>query len=407
MNTIEPSQEQAQPDTPSDAPTPSILPHAGAAWTPAHRDAIRNAEVSLIRLPLTVPISDAKVLTGRQKPLTEVMLVFVRLQTQTGHEGLGFAYTLRTGGAALYELAREIAPLLIGEEADDIAGLWDKLSWALASIGQSGLAMHAIAPFDIALWDIRARRAGLPLSRLLGARRDSIRVYNTSGGYLSTPLDQVLDNIDASLAFGIGGIKIKVGQPDLDQDLKRLHAVKKKLGDAVPLMVDVNQQWDLAAARRAGERMAPLDLTWIEEPLNTYDYAGYAELSTMTEAPLSTGEMLASQREHEILLDRCPIRILQPDAPRIGGITPFLKVMDRAARQHIGLAPHFVMEIHVHLAAAYPEEPWIEHFDWLSPLFNEASRIEHGRITVPDLPGLGLSLSEQARRWTQARAHCP
>ncbi|MGB6242424.1 MAG: mandelate racemase/muconate lactonizing enzyme family protein [Castellaniella sp.] len=376
--------------------------------TDVRSDVVREAQVSLIRLPLPRPISDAKVLTGRQRPLTDVALIFVRLQTHDGHEGLGFSYTLRTGGGALYELAREIAPLLIGENPDDISALWSKLAWALASIGQSGLAMHAIAPFDIALWDLKARRSGLPLSRLLGARRESLPVYNTSGGYLSTPLDQVLDNIDVSLAAGIGGIKIKVGQPDLDLDLKRLHAIRTKLGDAIPLMVDANQQWDRAAALQASRRMAPFGLTWIEEPLDTYDHQGYAALAAASATPLSTGEMLSSRREHEALLDNCAIGFLQPDAPRIGGITPFLQVMDLAAQRGMGLAPHFVMEIHVHLAAAYPDssDPWIEHFDWLRPLFNEDLRIQQGRIQVPTLPGLGLSLSEQATRWTTAQSDC-
>lgn len=380
--------------------------HAATAWIPPHPDPIRTAEISLLRLPLAHPTSDAKVLTGRQRPLTDVALVFVRLQTQAGHEGLGFSYTLRTGGAALYELAREIAPLLIGAEADDIPGIWQTLSWALASIGQSGLAMHAIAPFDIALWDIRARRAQRPLSALLGARRDAIRVYNTSGGYLSTPLAQVQDNIDAALASGIGGIKLKVGQPDLAQDLHRLETIRTQLGPDFPLMVDVNQQWDRDTACLAARQMAPLNLTWIEEPLDTYDYAGYAMLTEATDTPISTGEMLSSLREHAQLLERCPIRILQPDAPRIGGITPFLQVMDLATRHGIGLAPHFVMELHIHLAAAYPEPPWIEHFDWLSPLFNETFHIQHGQIAVPTLPGLGLSLSDQARRWVLAQTTC-
>ncbi|WP_298013321.1 mandelate racemase/muconate lactonizing enzyme family protein [uncultured Castellaniella sp.] len=394
---------------PVSQPMTTVIPATPPCAAPAGpHDTIRAARISLIRLPLPRPISDAKVLAGRQKPLTDVALVVAQLRTRDGLEGLGFSYALRTGGPALYELVREIAPLLIGERSDDIPALWDKLAWALASIGQSGLAMHAIAPFDIALWDIRARRANQPLSRHLGARRDSIPVYNTSGGYLSTPLDQVLDNIDASLAAGIGGIKIKVGQPDLDEDVRRLSAIKARLGDTVPLMVDANQQWDRAAALRASQRLAPFGLTWIEEPLNAYDHQGYAELAAASAAPLSTGEMLSSLREHEALLNRCPIAFLQPDAARIGGVTPFLRVMDLAARRGLGLAPHFVMEIHVHLAAAYPHDntPWIEHFDWLRPVFNEGPDIREGRIRVPALPGLGLGLSEQAARWTIAQSDC-
>lgn len=370
------------------------------------RDPITRVEISLIELPLAHAISDAKVLTGRQRPLTSVSLVFAEITTHDGNRGLGFAYTLRTGGRALYELSTELAPLLIGESVHDIQRLWEKLSWAVASVGQSGLAMHAIAPFDIALWDLKAKRARLPLAQLLGAFRDSVPVYNTSGGYLSTPIGEVLDNASASLESGIGGIKIKIGQPDFRQDLHRLEAIRQHLGDSTPLMVDVNQQWDRQTAHQVGPLLTPFHLTWIEEPLSTYDHAGYAALSAAIDTPISTGEMLTSVREHAALLQHGSIAFLQPDAPRIGGITPFLQVMNLASHYGVALAPHFVMEIHIHLAAAYPSEPWVEHFDWLSPLFNEPLAITHGRLQVPERDGLGLSLSEQAAGWTQHRSVC-
>jgi len=88
---------------------------------------------------------------------------------------------------------------------------------------------------------------------------------------------------------------------------------------------------------------------------------------------------------------------VQPDAPRIGGITPFLKVMALAEHRNLALAPHFAMEIHVHLAAAYPQEPWVEHFEWLDPLFVEHLRSAIGRMHICARPGLGVTISEQAR----------
>ncbi|MFF8900029.1 hypothetical protein ACF082_21450 [Streptomyces lydicus] len=127
-------------------------------------DRIVAVHLSFVRLPLTAPISDAKVLTGRQKPLTEVALVFARIVTDAGYEGLGFGYAKRAGGPGLYAHARETAPELLGEDPSDIGRLWQKLLWAGASMGRSGLAVQAIAAFDIALWDLKARRAGLPLA---------------------------------------------------------------------------------------------------------------------------------------------------------------------------------------------------------------------------------------------------
>ncbi|WP_336203991.1 hypothetical protein [Nonomuraea sp. LPB2021202275-12-8] len=129
---------------------------------------------------------------------------------------------------------KEIARLLLGEDPSDIGRIYDRLLWAGASVGRSGVATQAIASVDTALWDVRARRAGLPLAKLLGAYRDSVRTYNTSGGYLQAPIDEVKEKAWRSLQDGIGGIKIKVGQPDLKEDLRRLAAVREHLGDDVP-----------------------------------------------------------------------------------------------------------------------------------------------------------------------------
>ena len=240
---------------------------AGLAPGEATTDRIAWVRLSLILLPLETPISDAKVLTGRQRPLTEVAMLFAEIGTEGGHQGIGFSYSKRAGGYGLYAHAREIVDNLIGEDPNDIARLWDKLVWAGASVGRSGLATQAIAAFDVALWDMKARRAGLPLAKLLGARRESVACYNTSGGFLSTPAEELVANCEASIAAGIGGLKIKVGQPDPMLDLARMEAVRKAVDGRVPLMVDANQQWDRPTAERVGRALEEFKVVWIVEPL--------------------------------------------------------------------------------------------------------------------------------------------
>ncbi len=136
-------------------------------------------------------------------------------------------------------------------------------------------------------------------------------------------------------------------------------------------MVDANQQWDRPTALRIGRSLEQFGLVWIEEPLDAYDAEGHAQLAAALDTPIATGEMLSSVGEHVRLIDARAADIIQPDAPRIGGITPFLKLATLADHAGLQLAPHFAMEIHLHLAAAYPREPWVEHFEWLNPLFNE------------------------------------
>ncbi|MDO9403021.1 MAG: mandelate racemase/muconate lactonizing enzyme family protein [Polaromonas sp.] len=368
---------------------------------PGHGDRISRVRISSCYLPLANPISDAKVLTGRQKPMTEIAMLFAEIETRDGHQGLGFSYAKRAGGPGQFAHAKEVAPALIGEDPSDIARLWTKLCWAGASVGRSGMAVQAIGAFDVALYDLKARRAGLSLSKLLGSQRESVQCYNTSGGFLHTPLEQLLVNAAASRARGIGGIKLKVGQPDRALDIRRVEAVRKHLGDDMPLMVDANQQWDRPTAQRMCRIFEQFNLVWIEEPLDAYDFVGHAALALQFDTPIATGEMLTSAAEHGELIRHRAADYLMPDAPRVGGITPFLKIAAQAEQAGLSLGPHFAMELHVHLAAVYPTEPWVEHFDWLEPLFNERLDISQGRMMVPTRPGLGLSLSDQARHWTR------
>lgn len=363
-------------------------------------DSITSVKISKVLLPLKQAVSDAKVSTGRQKPLDSVALLFAEITNSDGLVGMGFSYALRVGGEGQYAHAKELAPILIGEDPNDIQKIWDKMFWAGASVGRSGIAVQSIAAFDTALWDLKAKKANLPLAKLFGSYSDSVPCYNTSGGYLQASIEEVIDKATASLERGISGVKLKVGQPDSKLDFKRVEAVRKHFGDDVPIMVDANQQWDLQRALQFGRRVEDLNLTWIEEPLSAYDSIGHAKLTAELDTPIATGEMLSSIHEHISLIENKSVNIIQPDAPRIGGITPFLKLNDLAYASNLGLAPHFVMEIHIHLSAAFPTESWVEHFEWLEPLFDERLEIKDGRMFVPNRPGLGLTISEKMRKYT-------
>jgi L-alanine-DL-glutamate epimerase-like enolase superfamily enzyme len=332
--------------------------------------------------------------------MTEVVFLFAEITTELGHTGLGFSYSKRAGGPAQYAHAKEVAEGLIGEDPNDIGKIYTKLLWAGASVGRSGVATQALAAIDIALYDLKAKRAGLSLAKFLGAYRDSVQAYNTSGGFLNASLEEVKARATVLLEEGIGGIKIKVGLPDTREDLRRVAGIREHIGWDVPLMVDANQQWDRATALRMGRQLEQFNLIWIEEPLDAYDFEGHAHLANVLDTPIATGEMLASVAEHKGLINANGCDIIQPDAPRVGGITQFLRLAALADERGLGLAPHFAMEIHLHLAAAYPREPWVEHFDWLDPLFNERLETKDGRMIVPDRPGLGVTLSDQARAWT-------
>jgi L-alanine-DL-glutamate epimerase-like enolase superfamily enzyme len=377
-------------------------PFGGAPRGAASQDALTGLKISHIVLPLKFALSDAKVLTGRQSPLTAVDILAVEAVSEAGHRGMGFSYTLRAGGAGMFALASEIAPRIIGQDPNDIGRLWELLRWQTNSLGRGGMSYQTIAAFDTALWDMKAKRAGMPLAKLLGAHRDTLRIYNSEGQYLQASIDELKAAADRSLALGIGGIKMKVGQPDGMEDLRRIDALRAHLPDTIPLMIDANQQWDRAYALQFGRVVDDMGLGFIEEPLDALDFEGHAMLADALATPIATGEMLTSPTEAIQLVKSGACDISQVDAPRIGGVTPFLQAMTMAEHHKVAIAPHWVMELHVHLAAAFPEEPWIEHFHWLEPLFEERLEIADGRVAVPPRPGLGLTFSAQARDWTEA-----
>jgi L-alanine-DL-glutamate epimerase-like enolase superfamily enzyme len=367
---------------------------------------ITRVHCALYRVPLKEPVSDAKVTTGRQRPLADVDVVIATVTTADDLEGIGFSYSKRAGGPALFAHAKQLAPLLIGEDALDTGRIWHKLLWAAASIGRQGVAVQSIAAFDIALHDRKAKLAGLSVAKLIGSHRDSVRCYDTTVGFLSSETATIIAASERSLARGMGGIKLKVGG-EPREDIARVRAVRRALGEDVALMVDANQAWDRAKAKRIGRRLEEFDLTWIEEPVDAHDVAGHAALRAALDTPIATGEMLSSATDLRRLLDADAVDVLQPDAVRIGGITPYRRISELADELNVTVAPHFATQLHVHLAACQPKEGWVEWFDWLDPLFEERLELRDGRVVVPTRPGLGLTLAARAREWQLSAADLP
>lgn len=354
-------------------------------------------------LPLSSPITDEAAPSGRRQPITEVAFLFAELGTTDGHAGLGFSYATRAGGPALYAHGKEIAPLLLGEDPNDIGRVREKLVDAGSSAGRTGLAAQAIGAVDVGLWDLKAKRANLSLAKLLGTHRDAVPCYATSGGSLSVSVDEVVDNAKRAVAQGAGGVRVPVGAQDPARDVERVRAVREALGDTVPLMGGADQHWTRGEATRTGRLLDELGLTWLADPLNPGDATGHAALTASLATPVAAGATLTGIDEHWRLISQHAVDVLQPDVSAVGGITPFLRIAALADQHHLTLASHFTTELHVHLAAAYPGVAWVEHVDWVAPLFNEKLTIEDGAVAVPHQPGIGLSLSERSRVWTTDR----
>jgi L-alanine-DL-glutamate epimerase-like enolase superfamily enzyme len=225
------------------------------------------------RIPLPVVLSDST--HGEMRAFE---LNTVRLTDAEGAEGVGYTYTAGRNGAAIHAiLEREIAELFGGEEADEIGRIWRKAWWALHYGGRGGPTVLAISAFDMALWDLKAKRARLPLWNLLGGFDARVPCY--AGGIdLDLALDKLLRQTEDNLAKGFRAIKMKVGRKRLAEDIERVKAMRAHLGEGFPLMVDANMAWSVDEAIRAARAFQPFDLTWLEEPTIPEDPEGHARI---------------------------------------------------------------------------------------------------------------------------------
>jgi L-alanine-DL-glutamate epimerase-like enolase superfamily enzyme len=335
-------------------------------------------------------------------------LIVTEVRTTTGAAGTGFSWAVRAGGEAIRAMIdADVAPAAAGLPAVPEAA-FDHLAWHLREAG-GGITMLAIAAVDIALWDLRGRAAGLGLPDLLGRRRDQVPAY-ASGVNRHLSLAQLADRTAAQVAAGHTRFKLKVGLPDLADDVARVAAVREVIGPGALLMADANQLWDLPAARRAARALAPYDLYWLEEPLPAEDYRAYAELRRATGIPLAAGESLYTQAQFRDLLLAGAVDFVQPNICRVGGITGFTRIAALARLHSIPVMPHLLPDLSGQLALSLPLPALVEDIDEgsfaaLGALAAPSGvTIAGGTLTASPPPGGGHGLAFATATMTEITA---
>ena len=347
---------------------------------------LTSIEPGFYRIPLPVVLTDST--HGEMRAFE---LNTVRLRDADGAEGTGYTFTVgRNGGAIDSVLTREFTELMAGEDADTIERLWQKAWWALHYGGRGGPTVLALSAFDMALWDLKARRAKLPLWRLLGGYDPRVPCY--AGGIdLDLPLDALLRQTDDNLAKGFRAIKMKVGRKNLFEDVERVAAMRDHLGQAFPLMVDANMKWGVDEAIRAARALQPFDLTWLEEPTIPDDPAGHARIVREGGLPIAAGENLRTLWEFKLYIAGGGVTYPEPDVTNCGGVTPFMKIAHLAEAFNLPVTSHGAHDVTVHLLAACPNRSYLEaHGFGLERYIAEPLRIEDGVAIAPERPGHGI-----------------
>jgi L-alanine-DL-glutamate epimerase-like enolase superfamily enzyme len=341
-----------------------------------------------------------------ERPRTDAVQAFVKqetilveLQSEDGTTGTGYSYTIGTGGSAVVELLEaHLLAQVIGQDASRPEAIWKRLHDSTRATMVGAITALALAAVDTAVWDLRSRVLQMPLWRLAGGAQNRLPVYDTEGGWLHLSGEELVANATSAISLGFKGVKIKVGKPTGAEDLARLRAVREAIGPDAALMVDANQGFTRDEALRRARLFQPLDLSWIEEPLPADDVQGHVQLAAAIGIPVAVGESLYSVGQFKEYVVAGGASVLQPDVARIGGITPWLKVAHLAEAFEVPVAPHFLMELHLSLAAAVPNGRWVEWIPQLSALTSSPVAHVDGWLTPPESDGIGIEWKHEVLR---------
>jgi D-arabinonate dehydratase len=341
------------------------------------------------------------VIGGAEHPM-EVCLVTV----ETSDGGVGYGEAIGYGSPESVEVTvnKVLNRLLSGEEPERIWYLWDKMYKATFRLGRRGIVVSAISGVDIALWDLLGKEHGTPVYRLLGGNPRKMKGYITGGYYRpEKDIPKLLEEVESYLKSGFDTVKIKVGALSIEEDLRRLRALKERFADKLKIAVDANNVYDFNQALRMGRELERLGVIFFEEPLST-DYPELsAKLAEQLDVPIAGYETAFTIHEFREIISRYAVDIVQADAAWNGGITEMLRIGVLSRAYGLPLIPHysaggigFVASLHVALTI---DSPMIEYHLRPNPLreglAGDAIRHSEGFFEPPQRSGLGITLREE------------
>ena len=344
------------------------------------------------RVPLDEVLSDST-----HGSITHFELVTVRVRDKDGVEGLGYTYAVNSGAAAFRVLIDGyLQQVLLGRDADVTEKLWQEMWWKVHYSGRGGHATSAISAVDIALWDLKARRLRVPLWRLWGGYDPVVLVY--AGGIdLDFTVDALLDQTDRFRAAGHRAIKMKVGRPQLREDIERIAKMRAHLGDDFPLLVDANMRWTADQAIRAARAFRDFNLVWIEEPTIPDDVIGHTRVVREGGLPVATGENMHTLYEFQQMITAGGVTYPEPDVCNCGGFSVFRKIAAVSEAHNLPITSHGAHDLTIQLMAAAPNRSFMEmHGFALDRFMEEPMKIADGRAIAPERPGHGVELDFEA-----------
>lgn len=361
---------------------------------------IRAVQVTPVRVPIDRPVYAA----GIQWRFRDYILVVVACRD--GSSGIGFSYVGTGGGRAAAIAAQELlVPEVLGQDPRGVQSIWERMYRSTLIQGRAGLVMNGLSAIDIAVWDRNARVAEVPLYRFLGASGDprSVPAY-ASGGYYAEGKgpDQLAEEIAGYKTAGFSAVKIKAGLLSVREEERRVQAVKDVLAPGDLLMLDLYNAWDdVSAAMPYIDMYRQYDPYWIEDPFLPDDLDNFSRLASRIPEPLATGEFHCGLHSFRRIIESGAATIIQPEAPRCGGITEWRRIAALASGCGIAVSPCWFHQLHIHLVPTAANALFVEYFadDTVlnfNRLINTRITVRNGALELPEGPGVGFEFVPEA-----------
>ena len=354
---------------------------------------VTEFSTQVVSLPLDVNFG------GKAGAVSSISYVLVRILSNDGHEGIGFASASRPNDTqALRFKIESLREAVLGQDPLCIERIWHQAHGGVFGPGAYRQDPTPLAAVDIALWDLAGKILDQPVYKLLGGFRNHIEVYASYDLWESVPDDQLARNASTFVRQGFTALKIRTGGSRSPmREARRLQAVREAVGPEVKIMYDALQYYNPGEAIRIGRALEPFDPYWFEDPVPEQNVDGCAQVADALDVPIASGEDTQFPAGYHLLMEKRAVDILMVDLFRVGGITPWRRIMAAAETRYIPVVSHGVSEISAHVLTAFSNGLILEYLPWSLNLYEEPPQVEDGIFSLPERPGFGLTLRDEFR----------